>query len=373
MSFDLTPFDSTRNPGDGQLAAVVRLREEIHAAQLWVDSFLPAGARVRHTLAGLRCFSLECPPGALEAIAVRPEVTHIQPDLEVRSLLENTLDAVRVRPLWEEGLTGKGIRLAVLDTGIDRGHPDFEGRIATLEDFTGCGVRDDVGHGTHVASIAAGSGEASRGRFRGVAPASSLLVARVLDSKGLGRMSDVMAGLLWALTREARVINLSLGTLGPGSPGDALGWAVDEITARGVVVVAASGDSGSAPVSPASSASAVRVESYDSLAFEPSEGTSGAEAAVIAAPGHGVVAARAFGTKAGKPHGEQYVSVSGSSAAAAHASGLCALLLEEWPQATPEDIRGALKAGGRALPDGRAALTAPAALAELRERRRRSV
>ncbi len=372
MTFDPSSFEPTRIPGAGQLAAVVRLREELHAAQLWVDSFLPAGARVRHTLAGLRAFSLECPLEALRTLAERPEVTHVLPDLAVRGLLESTLDAARVRPLWEEGLTGKGVRLAVLDTGIDRGHPDFEGRVATLEDFTGCGVRDDVGHGTHVASVAAGSGEASRGRFRGVAPAASILVARVLDSRGMGRMSDVMAGLLWALTREARVINISLGTEGPGSPDDALAWAVNEISARGVVVVAAAGDSGERPVSPACSASAVCVEGYDSLSDEPGEGTSGADASVIAAPGVGVVAARAFGTTAGKAHGESYVAVSGSSAAAAHVSGVCALLLEALPEATPAELIGALKSGGRILPGGRVALTAPAALAVLRERMRRT-
>lgn len=375
MPVNVQDFKRTLGPNGDHLHVVALLREEMHAAQLWVSSFLDSKATVRHTLPGFRAVALRCPAEALPMLERRPEVSRLLPDERVVACLEHTLEAARVQPLWEEGLTGKGVRLAILDTGIDRGHPDFEGRILAAEDFTGRGVRDDVGHGTHVASVAAGSGEASRGRYRGVAPAASLLVARVLDSKGLGRMSDVMAGLLWALTREARVINLSLGTETPGRPGDALAWAVDEVVERGVTVCAAAAAHADGGFnSPATSALALRVEAYDSGA-EPAEPetapvASSAEA-VLAAPGVGVVAARAHGTCIGREQGESYVQASGSSAAAAHVAGVCALLLEAVPDATPENLRRALRVSGRPLGEQRSALNALAALAELRAPARR--
>src|SRR5439155_26802227 len=188
----------------------------------------------------------------------------IAPDDRVRACLEHTLEAAQVPPVWEEGLTGKGVRLALLDTGIDRGHPDFEGRVAAFEDFTGRGVRDDSGHGTYVASVAACSGEASRGRYRGVAPAASLLVGRVLDSDGRGRMSDVMAGLLWAIGLRANIVNLSLASEHPGSPADPLSAAAAEAVAQGIVVCApARGPDGDFTPSPAAAPGVIRVAAYD--------------------------------------------------------------------------------------------------------------
>jgi len=355
----------------GGLAHVIlRLREEIHGAQLWVDTFLPGVVRVRHTLPGFRAVALACPPAALEALCARAEVVSAHADLEVRGCLESSVAAVRAPALWEEGLTGKGVRLAVLDTGIDRGHPDFEGRIAAFADFTGLGVRDDSGHGTFVASVAAGSGEASRGRYRGVAPAASLLVARVLDSSATGRESDVMAGLAWAAALEARVVNLSLGTPGAAGAGDALAWAVDECVARGVAVCVAAGPGG-AGSSPGAAANAIVVESFGAGAAEAPAGAARREDAPLAAPGQDVIAARAYGTNVGRECGPQYCAAGGTSAAAAHASGVCALLLEAAPEATPAQLALSLRAGARALADGRGAIQALAALADLRERLRR--
>ena len=155
MPVDLNAFEHA-GPDPGHLHAVVRLNAEIHAAQSSASSFLPETARVRHTLPGFRSVALRCTPESLEKIAARPEAVSIAPDDRVHACLEHTLEAAQVPPVWEEGLTGKGVRLALLDTGIDRGHPDFEGRVAAFEDFTGRGVRDDSGHGTYVASVAAG-------------------------------------------------------------------------------------------------------------------------------------------------------------------------------------------------------------------------
>ncbi|HVP38379.1 MAG TPA: S8 family serine peptidase [Candidatus Saccharimonadales bacterium] len=368
MPTDPRTFEPTLGPQGDHIHVIARLREEVHGGQPWASAFLGPTARVRHTLAGFRSVALRCPPGALAELEARSEVAALLPDLRVRGLLDRAAERSSVPPLWEEGFTGKGVRLAVLDSGIDRGHPDFEGRLAGLEDFTGCGVRDDVGHGTYVASAAAGSGEASRGRYRGAAPAAALLVARVLDSHGQGRMSDVMAGLMWAQAREARVVVLALGTEAAGSAGDALCQAVDQVAASGVIVCAAAVGAAGGLVSPATAARALRVYAYDPAGDLPGESGPAPEAgAELAAPGTGVVAARAYGTQAGRPAGEQYVEGSGASAAAAHVAGVCALLLEAVPGVPPELLADALRLGGRAVAGGRRAVSALAALAELRE------
>ncbi|MFD0539314.1 S8 family serine peptidase [Actinomadura luteofluorescens] len=117
---------------------------------------------------------------------------------------------------WSAGYTGEGAKVAVLDTGVDAGHPDLQGRIAETRNFSeSADAADRVGHGTHVASTVAGTGAASRGERRGVAPRADLLIGKVLDDEGSGTDSSVIAGMEWAAPR-ADVVNMSLG----GAPTD---------------------------------------------------------------------------------------------------------------------------------------------------------
>jgi hypothetical protein len=117
-------------------------------------------------------------------------------------------------------LDGTGIGIAVLDSGIDPDHQAFAGatgsRIIVNQDFTGENRTDDpYGHGTHVASIAAGNGLISSGKYRGVAPNANLINLRVLNSDGIGSTSGVLAALDWIMSNRAayniRVVNMSLG------------------------------------------------------------------------------------------------------------------------------------------------------------------
>ncbi|WP_197322314.1 S8 family serine peptidase, partial [Saccharomonospora sp. NB11] len=112
---------------------------------------------------------------------------------------------------WDSGLTGEGVRVAVLDTGIDADHPDLADAVVEAEDFTGSGNTDDgQGHGTHVAATILGDGSASDGRYRGVAPDAELVVGKVLDDDGFGQESWILAGMEWA-AENASVVNMSLG------------------------------------------------------------------------------------------------------------------------------------------------------------------
>jgi subtilisin family serine protease len=174
-----------------------------------------------------------------------PNVALVWPDLPVYALLNDSVPVIRAPEVWSLGYAGRGVTIAIIDTGIDSEHPDLVGRVIDQKDFTGEGPGDGNGHGTHVASIAAGSGAASQGRYRGVAPEASLLAVRVLGSNGSGRQSNVMAGIEWAIERGAKIINLSLG--GPPEPGDgtdALSAQVDAAVRAGVVCVVAAGNSG---------------------------------------------------------------------------------------------------------------------------------
>jgi len=149
--------------------------------------------------------------------------------------------------VWDEGIDGSGIVVAVIDTGIDKNHPDLYGKVIAEKNFVEDEpTTDDLyGHGTHCAGIIAGTGEASGGRYRGVAPGATLMNVRVLDSEGSGYLSDVIAGIEWAVDNGADVISISLGGSHSGdvyAKPDCM--AVNAAMDAGVVVCVAAGNSG---------------------------------------------------------------------------------------------------------------------------------
>ncbi|WP_235965720.1 S8 family serine peptidase [Micromonospora rubida] len=254
---------------------------------------------------------------------------------------------------WQAGYTGAGVTVAVLDSGIDVAHPDLAGRVVASENFTE-GLEDDrdlVGHGTHVASTVAGSGAASDGRNRGVAPDASLVSGKVCAVYGCFE-SWIMAGMQWAVTeRHAKVVNLSLG--GPDGPEtDPLEQTVAELSARyGTLFVVAAGNEGAdASVgSPASAPAALAVgavDRTDALARFSSRGPGIGDAAVkpdLTAPGVDITAARGADAGFGSP-GEAYVALSGTSMASPHVAGAAALLAQQHPDWSGERLKATLMA-----------------------------
>lgn len=146
---------------------------------------------------------------------------------------------------------GKGIRAAILDTGISL-HPDFDSRILEFQDFVSYRRRiyDDSGHGTHVAGILAGSGRMADGIYAGMAPDAELLIGKVLDEVGNGSVQAVLEGIEWILKkqkeRRIRIVNLSVGTQ-PGLKEEEeqrLLEAVEAMWDAGLVVVVSAGNYG---------------------------------------------------------------------------------------------------------------------------------
>jgi subtilisin family serine protease len=283
-------------------------------------------------------------------------------DAKVQPTLDVSVPQIGAPQAWAAGYTGAAVPVAVVDTGIDATHPDLAGKVVAAQDFTTEGdTVDRVGHGTHVASTIAGSGAASGGRYKGVAPDAKLYSAKVCLMDGCDE-SAIIAGMQWAAaTEHARVVNMSLG--GADSPGtDPLEEAVQTLTEQyGTLFVVAAGNSGGdgAVGSPSTADAALSVGAVsktEELADFSSRGPRGdlAIKPEITAPGVDIVAARARdfnlpGAPATGPDG-RYVSLSGTSMATPHVAGSAAILAQQHPDWSPATLKATLMAAARPNP-----------------------
>ncbi|MEU9558154.1 S8 family peptidase [Streptomyces fumanus] len=289
-----------------------------------------------------------------------PAVERIWLDGRRRAVLDRSVPQIGAPAAWQAGLDGTGVTVAVLDTGIDTDHPDLKGRITAERNFSDdADTVDRNGHGTHVASTVAGSGAASAGTHRGVAPGARLLNGKVLDESGSGSDSDIIAGLQWAVDQGARVVNLSLG--GEDTEGtDPLEEAVARLSARtGALFVVAAGNDGEAGArtvgSPGSAPAALTVGAVDRAdvpaAFSGQGPTAdGALKPDLTAPGTAIVAAGAAQGRQGDPAREGYVSMSGTSMATPHVAGAAALLAQRHPDWDAERLKAVLTASSAPAP-----------------------
>lgn len=242
------------------------------------------------------------------------------------------------------------IVIAVIDTGIDGSHVDLAGgKVIEWQDFVNgkSTPYDDNGHGTHVASIAAGTGTGNN-LYKGVAPGAALVGIKVLDSNGSGTMSTVTAGIDWAVQNKdiygIKVINLSLGTSTSSDGTDSTSLAVNGAVDSGIVVVVAAGNSGPARYtigSPGAAEKAITVAAMAdvgelgfNLASFSSRGPTadGRIKPDIAAPGYNITAAKANSING-------YVTYSGTSMATPFVAGTVALMLSANINLAPLDAK----------------------------------
>jgi serine protease AprX len=367
-----------------------------------------------HLIAG---DAVSMPAWSLAALVNDPEVAFIAVDRPVHGLLDLTLAAVNAGAAAQYGLTGQGIGVAVIDSGIAQ-HADLRGQVVDSEDFTGNGEgpgngggpgggagpgngpgpanglgNDKYGHGTHVAGIIASSGESSEGKgyfrtFQGVAPGVNLINLRALDKNGVGSDSTVIAAIQRAIQLKnrfnIRVINLSLGRpVYESYAADPLCQAVEAAWKAGIVVVVAAGNNGrdnSAGTSGYGSITAPGNDPYvitvgamktmgtpsrtdDLIASYSSKGPTLFDHVVkpdIVAPGNQVVSLFASNSTLAQSyplnnvpfsyyrvHGSSapsnlYYALSGTSMATPVVSGAVALLLQQNPRLTPDQVKARL-------------------------------
>ncbi|MFD4787201.1 S8 family serine peptidase [Streptomyces sp. NPDC058459] len=284
-------------------------------------------------------------------------IAHIWLDGLVHADLAESTAQIGAPRLWADGNTGQGVDVAVLDTGVDAEHPDLADRVADRRSFVPDENTDDhFGHGTHVASIIAGTGAASGGKEKGVAPGARLDIGKVLDDTGSGQTSWILAGMEWAaVDRHAKVINMSLGSDAPSDGTDPLSQAVNTLSARtGALFVVSAGNSGapgtvSAPGVASDALTVGAVDSADTLAEFSSQGprVDGALKPEITAPGVGILAAnsRFVGNGQGA-----YQTLSGTSMAAPHVAGAAALTAAAHPGLTGSQLKDLLASSSRQTP-----------------------
>ncbi|MFV2018171.1 S8 family serine peptidase [Micromonospora sp. LOL_023] len=276
--------------------------------------------------------------GATAARSANTGVGQIWLDGKRRLLLDRSVAQIGAPAAYDAGFTGAGVTVGVMDSGVDVEHPDLADVVIETRNFTEAPEEGDtVGHGTHVASIIAGSGAASDGKYRGVAPDAKIISAKVC-SESLCDDSAMIDAMHWlAVEKQATVVNISIGG-GDRPEIDPLEEAVNTLTTQtGTLFVISAGNAGADRTvgSPGSADAALTVGAVDrddTLADFSSRGPRVGDDAVkpdITAPGVDIVAARAAGTTLDIPIDEHYVSAPGTSMSAPHITGAVALLAQQ--------------------------------------------
>ncbi len=301
------------------------------------------GARLVQQTRGLK--AVVCPQSVAQTLGLIEDIPVQAADSAANAL-------VMAAPVQRLGLTGHGRKIVVLDTGYNYNHPELRSSYLGGKDFVNHDDDpfDDNGHGSHVAGIITGDGIDPRAR--GIAPETGIIVGKVLDSSGNGYISDIVAGIYWAVDGpdgifgtdddfHADAINISIGTKGSyvflstfcdaavPSMTDAIKYAID----HGVPVVVAAGNNGISGVSlPGCVSYAMTVGAIDQHSLLASFSGTGPSVDLVA-PGVGLYSASL---------GASYKSMEGTSQAAPVVSGAIALFKEAFPDASVDDIQSAL-------------------------------
>lgn len=254
---------------------------------------------------------------AAARLAANPNILRVEDDLEMQALAQILpwgIDRVDAELVWPSGNTANAIKVGVIDTGISNKHSDLtaniKGGVNTINARKGW--NDDNGHGSHVAGIIGGVNNTAG--IIGMAPDADLYAIKVLNANGSGYVSDVMEGILWGVTNQMRVLNMSLGM---SSDVQSMHDVVIAAYNAGVVIVAAAGNSGGSVNYPAAYPEVIAVGATDQNNIIAGFSSRGPEVD-LAAPGVSI-----FSTY----KGTGFATLSGTSMAAPHVAGAAALVL----------------------------------------------
>ncbi len=285
--------------------------------------------------------SLTAQQAVTDEIQSLPYVMKVHADERAYALIEESIGVIGADDIWSEyNVTGEGVVVGILDTGIDYMHPDLGGglgpeyKVMGGYDFVSHNddPMDDHGHGTHVAGIVAANGQ-----LQGVAPGARLVGYKVLNHEGIGYYSWIIAGIEQSVIDGVDILNVSLG--GDGSPDDPMSQAIDNASAAGVLCVVSAGNSGPGYYTIGSPGVAKRALTVgathlnDDIASFSSKGPVKKTYDIkpdVMAPG---VQINAPVLNAG------YQQMSGTSMSAPHVAGAAALLLAEYPDLTPDQVK----------------------------------
>ncbi len=252
-SFAISKQNSTK---DNEIVRVIVEVDPSHkeiAAQFLTET----NAKFRHQYSYFSGYSLDIPKSEIKELEKKSYIKGVYPvhkfkiikpvkSKNIETITEDRRnEIIEANYLWNLNYTGKNITIAIVDTGIDENHPDLIGKIKAKESLVDTeGTEDGYGHGTHVASLAAGTGAASNGKYRGIAPEAMLLNVKVCDSSGSCSEDDIISGLEWAVQHNADIISMSLGGVDITETYP-LNNAVKKIIDEGIIVIAAAGNENS--------------------------------------------------------------------------------------------------------------------------------
>lgn len=293
---------------------------------------------------------------ASNRMIIEPELVAYVPDDVMVGVGTNATWGISAVKANISHYSGKDVLVAVLDTGFNIGHPDFNNRIIHSKSFVPNEAFDDKhGHGTHCIGTACGYQD-DRGQRYGVAFGSTICAGKVLSNSGRGAQQWILDGMEWALGLGCKVISMSLGSIvvaGQG-PNAAYERAAKDARRKGCIVVAAAGNESRrssqffAPVgSPANCLSVMAVAALNANLDVADFSNRAINAGIpggnvdIAAPGENVYSSW--------PMNQRYRTISGTSMATPHVAGILAMLWEAYPNASPEEIIGQLFAHAQRL------------------------
>lgn len=335
-----------------------------------------AGCSLGKELTLINAFSASVNARSLESLARDKNVKRIWYDREIRAVLDTATKTTCSADLWTDEVTGRGVTVAVLDTGIYN-HPDLAGRIAAFKDLVGQKTKpyDDNGHGTHVAGDIASDGTQSGRRFKGPAPEAKLVGVKVLNKMGSGSLSTVIEGIEWCIDNKdiygIRVLNLSLGSDATLSyKNDPVCLAVEKAWKAGLVVCVAAGNSGpenGTINSPGIHPDVITVGALNDIDPEQPVGSIVADFSSrgptrdglikpdVLSPGVGIVSLRSPNSNLDKQRKdtrteEWYATLSGTSMATPICAGIVAQMLQADPSLTPGQVKERLMKTAKAYP-----------------------